>query len=158
MDSTIQALQAQIDRIQLQTVNTFSFVESGLAHLSRQLENISKHNDATKTIINHLKAVVESNFNHINKQEDDIKATNNKLTQLFSLLKSFAAIVDEKCTSVDTLTSTVQQLVETTKSAQSPVKPEHDNHLGLPFWIFPKTPDLFPEQPPNYDFSAPFTL
>jgi len=147
----LQTLQDQVSRIQTQTISTFSFMESGLAHLSRQLEHISKHNDSQKQIISHLKEVVQSNFEQINKQEDQLKHTNAKLAQLFSILKSFASVVDEKVESLDNLNQTVQTLLIQTKPVISPVHQQATESTSeIPSWIFPGTPMLFHEIPPNY--------
>ena len=155
--------QAQIDRLNTQITNVFSFVESGLAHLSRQLDQIAKNNDSTKAVIKHLKAVLESNFHQINKQEDALTVQDKKMNQLFALLKSVALHIDEKCASIDELSGSVKQLITNTVSIPEvvPFVP------STPEMWFPVTPTLFPEvncmyesgladiEAPNISFSPP---
>jgi hypothetical protein len=162
MQYQIDKLRKEVEYIQVQQQRTYQIVESGLGHLTQQLETITRYNDAQKVIIKHLKAVVESNFVQINKQEDVLKETELKMLKINEIMKAIAVVVDEKCNGLETLKKTVATLEATfiPKPISPLVLPESgldlvfdtprsmkDYHLQQVNFspAFPATPELFKE-------------
>jgi chromosome segregation ATPase len=167
MTSQTNKFQIQIDKlvvdiqsIKIQQNCTYQVVETGLANLTQQLDILTKHGEAQKNIIRHLKAVVESNFNQINKQEDIIKHTENKMNKINDIMRAIAAVVDEKMNSIEMLRATVNNLQAncTPKPVSPLLLPEIDYSVPIETprsmkdhhfqqmdhsSFFPATPELF---------------
>lgn len=171
MQIQLDRLERDLQSIKIQQNCTFQVVESGLANLTQQLDSITKYNEAQKNIIRHLKAVVESNFNQINKQEDIIKETETKMNKINDIMRAIAVVVDEKSNGLEILKTTVANLQsvclpkpvspfmlpEVTNSFQPEtprsMKDYHFQQMEQSS-IFPATPDLFQE--PVYECSSVF--
>jgi chromosome segregation ATPase len=162
--SPLSELQSQMDKlnrdmqsIKIQQNCTFQVVETGLADLSRSLDSVLKFNDSQKTIIHHLKAVVESNFNQINKHENFIKQSEVKMSKLDEVVKALSVCLDEKINGLEQLKQTVASLQNSFTSVPvspfflpEPASNELETprslkgyHFGLMDLDFPATPELF---------------
>ena len=158
LQSQLERLERDMISIKIQQDCTFQVVHSGLEDLTRQVENVIKFNESQKTIIYHLKAVVESNFTQINKQEDMFKLNNAKINQIQEIMKSMAIVLDEKSTGLELLRQAVSNLESVCQPR--PVSPmmlpeplfstEQETprslkgyHFGLMDVDFPATPELF---------------
>lgn len=158
LQSQIEKLERDVTSIRIQQSCTFQVVQSGLEDLNRQVEAVIKFNDSQKTIIYHLKSVVESNFTQINKHEDLFKANDAKLNRVQEIMRAMAIVLDEKSNGLELLRQSVSNLesvcqprpVSPMMLPESLLSTEQETprslkgyHFGLMDIDFPATPELF---------------
>lgn len=96
MSLSSQELQHKLEKLASQQEIMFTFIEKGLAHLSKQLNTISKNNIVNEQVIHHLQSVVRDSFNQINKQEDEIAALHHQQSQVGDWMLQMCATMDTK--------------------------------------------------------------
>lgn len=157
MSLSVSELQRRIEAMTSQQEIMFTFIEKGLAHLSKQLDTISKNNKVNEEVIHHLQAVVRDSFDRINIQEQEIRELHEKQYQVGDCMLNLCQTIDNKARRVKELEQELSEMREKQDTIALsnmwiyPAEPE-PNHI-----MIPASPCLQPSLAPQWEFD-PFFL
>lgn len=157
MSLSVSELQRRIETMTSQQEIMFTFIEKGLAHLSKQLDTISKNNKINEEVIHHLQAVVRDSFDRINIQEQEIRELHEKQYQVGDCMLNLCQTIENKARRVKELEQELsgmrekQDTIALSNMWIYPAEPQ-SNHI-----MIPASPCLQPSLAPQWEFD-PFYL